>query len=208
MNRSGRIASLGSAAIAFVSPAWAQSAANPERIAYFGQTHQHTSRSLDAYIIGNTLAGRDDAYKYSMGEPIKHPAANYMMKITRPLDFQGVTDHSEYAGMLRLANDPTSPISKLPIAAKLKAKTPEEVNKVFQFLARSIAKQQRLKELTDPKVAGSVWSQNNAIADKYHKPGKFTTFCSYEWTSMPNNQNMHRNVFLWDVLRQRLRRPS
>jgi hypothetical protein len=119
-----------------------------------------------------------------------------------------VTDHSEYAGMLRLANDPTSPISKLPIAAKLKAKTPEEVNKVFQFLARSIAKQQRLKELTDPKVAGSVWSQNNAIADKYHKPGKFTTFCSYEWTSMPNNQNMHRNVFLWDVLRQRLRRPS
>lgn len=52
--------------------------------------------------------------------------------------------------------------------------------------------------MTDPKVAGTVWQQNNAIADKYNKPGKFTAFCSYEWTSMPNNQNMHRNVFFKD----------
>jgi hypothetical protein len=28
-----------------------------ERHAYFGQTHQHTSWSLDAYIIGNTVTG-------------------------------------------------------------------------------------------------------------------------------------------------------
>jgi hypothetical protein len=177
------------------SPAFTQG--NPERNAYFGQTHLHTSWSLDAYIIGNTLAGPEDAYKYALGEPIRHPAG-YMVKIGRPLDFQGVTDHSEYTGMISLANDPSSPISKLPIAEKLRAKTPEEVNKVFQFLAGSIAKQQPIKELTDPKVAGTVWAKNNEIADKYNKPGKFTTFCSYEWTSMPNNQNMHRNVFFKD----------
>jgi hypothetical protein len=182
--------------IVLSSPASAQR--NPERNAYFGQTHQHTSWSLDAYILGNTLAGPADAYKFSMGEPIKHPAANYMVKINRPLDFQGVTDHSEYAGMLSLVNDPNSPISKLPIASKLRAKTPEEVQKVFQFLAGSIARHEPIKELVDPKVAGTVWQQNNAIADKYNKPGKFTTFCSYEWTSMPNNQNMHRNVFFKD----------
>src|SRR5262245_11557754 len=184
------------ASTALVSPAAAQR--NPDRNVYFGQTHQHTSWSLDAYILGNTLAGPEDSYKYATGQPIKHPAANYMVRITRPLDFQGVTDHSEYAGMLSLVNDPNSPISKLPIAAKLKAKTPEEVQKVFQFLAGSIAKQEPIKELTDPKVAGTVWQQNNAIADKYNKPGKFTAFCSYEWTSMPNNQNMHRNVFFKD----------
>ncbi|MCA6118155.1 DUF3604 domain-containing protein [Bradyrhizobium sp. WSM 1738] len=177
------------------SPAFAQR--NPERNAYFGQTHQHTSWSLDAYIIGNTLAGPEDAYKYAIGQPIRHPAG-YMIKIGRPLDFEGVTDHSEYAGMMSLANDPSSPISKLPIAQKLKAKTQQEINKVFQYLAASIAKQQPIKELTDPKVAGTVWQQNNAIADKYNKPGKFTTFCAYEWTSMPNNQNMHRNVFFKD----------
>jgi len=106
------------ASTALIANAAAQG--NPQRNAYFGQTHQHTSWSLDAYIIGNTLAGPEDAYKFSMGVPIKHPAANYMVKIGRPLDFQGVTDHSEYAGMLSLVNDPSSPISKLPIAAKLK----------------------------------------------------------------------------------------
>jgi hypothetical protein len=197
LNSASRTVLFGVAASALcVTSASAQ--ANPERNAYFGQTHQHTSWSLDAYILGNTLAGPDDSYKYATGVPIKHPAANYMVKITRPLDFQGVTDHAEYAGVMSLANDPSSSISKLPIAQRLKAKTPQEVSQVFSFLAGTIAKQEPVKELLSPEVAGTVWKQNNVIADKYNKPGKFTTFCSYEWTSMPNNQNMHRNVFFKD----------
>lgn len=140
-NHRRRLAWFSLAAIALASPASAQR--NPERNAYFGQTHQHTSWSLDAYILGNTLAGPEDSYKYAIGQPIKHPAANYMVKITRPLDFHGVTDHAEYVGMMSLANDPSSPISKLPIAAKLRAKTPEEVMKVFQFLAGSMPSKSR-----------------------------------------------------------------
>lgn len=191
-----REALLGGVALGLTAaPALAQG--SPQREAFFGQTHVHTSWSLDAYIIGNTLNGPEEAYKYATGEPVKHPAGQ-MVQITRPLDFQGVTDHSEYAGMMSLANDPSSPISKLPIAEKLKARTPQEVAATFQFLAGSIAKGEPIKELTDPQVAGSVWARNNAIADKYNKPGTFTTFCSYEWTSMPNNQNMHRNVFFKD----------
>jgi len=95
LNHRCRIASLGIASIIFASPAWAQSTANPERNAYFGQTHQHTSWSLDAYIIGNTLAGPEDAYKFAMGQPIKHPAANYMVKIGRPLDFEPLLAHQQ-----------------------------------------------------------------------------------------------------------------
>jgi hypothetical protein len=68
--------------------------------AYFGQTHQHTSWSLDAYIIGNTVTGPEEAYQYSMGQTIKHPAG-FDVKIKTPLDFQGVTDHSEYVGVIR-----------------------------------------------------------------------------------------------------------
>ncbi|RFB96527.1 hypothetical protein B5K08_09160 [Rhizobium leguminosarum bv. trifolii] len=168
-----------------------------ERHAYFGQTHQHTSWSLDAYIIGNTVTGPEEAYQYSMGQTIKHPAG-FDVKIKTPLDFQGVTDHSEYVGVVRLANDPTSPISKLPVAAKLKVTKDNSATKIFEFLADSIASHKPLTELVDPAVVGSVWKQNVAIADKYNKPGQFTAFCSYEWTSMPNNQNMHRNVFFKD----------
>lgn len=168
-----------------------------ERHAYFGQTHQHTSWSLDAYIIGNTVTGPAEAYQYSMGNVVKHPAG-YDVQIKTPLDFQGVTDHSEYVGVIRLANDPTSSLSKLPIAEKLKVTKDNPAVKIFQWLAGSIASRKTITELSDPELSGTVWQENTAIADKYYKPGQFTTFCSYEWTSMPNSQNMHRNVFFKD----------
>jgi hypothetical protein len=169
----------------------------PQREAFFGQTHSHTSWSLDAYIIGNHITGPEDAYKFSLGQPVKHPAG-FDVKLKRPLDFHGVTDHSEYAGMVRLANDPSSPVSKLPIAEKLKVRSPADVLSIFKWLVGSLAKNEPIKELLDPAVAGTVWKENIAIADKYYQPGKFTTFVAYEWTSAPNSRNMHRNVFFKD----------
>ena len=74
-----------------------RAAPNPDRDCFFGETHVHTSWSFDAYTFGNTLAGPEDAYKYALGQPIKHPAG-YEVKITKPLDFMGVTDHAEYVG--------------------------------------------------------------------------------------------------------------
>lgn len=90
-------------------------AANPERDAYFGETHVHTSWSLDAFALGNMLTNPDDAYKYFKGEPIKHPMG-FEVKIDTPLDWAGVTDHSEYAGVVNLANEPGSAVSKLSVA--------------------------------------------------------------------------------------------
>src|SRR6476659_9450705 len=97
---------------------------NPDRNAYFGETHVHTSWSLDAFAIGNVLTTPGDAYKYFKGEPIKHPLG-YEVKIDTPLDWAGVTDHSEYAGVVNMANEPGSAVSKLPEAQPLilKSKT-------------------------------------------------------------------------------------
>src|SRR5262252_6334301 len=97
----------------FWSPALGQG--NPLRDAYFGETHVHTSWSLDAWLFGNRVTDPGDAYKYFKGEPIKHPAG-YEIKIDTPLDWAGVTDHSEYVGVIRLANEPGSPLSKQPAA--------------------------------------------------------------------------------------------
>lgn len=170
---------------------------NPDREAFFGQTHLHTSWSPDAYVIGNTLSGPEEAYRYAMGESIKHPAG-YEVQLKRPLDFQGVTDHSEYMGMLQKANDPNSPISKTPSAAKLKVNSPADVVPVFQYLAGKLGRGEKIEDLLSPDAIGEVWQNVIAVADKFNKPGKFTTFVAYEWTAAPDARNMHRNIFFRD----------
>src|SRR5213592_3930966 len=172
---------------------------NPERNAYFGETHVHTSWSLDAFSIGNLVTTPGDAYKYFKGEPIKHPLG-YDVKIDTPLDWAGVTDHSEYAGVIQMANEPGSAVSKIPAAEPLilKAKTKEEMERVALYAINTLVAGPPVKALMSPQVAGTVWKRNVALADEANEPGKFTAYCSYEWTSMPNNMNLHRNIFFKD----------
>ncbi len=181
----------------FGPPAFGQK--KPEREAYFGETHVHTSWSLDAFAIGNVLTTPGDAYKYFKGEPIKHPLG-YEVKIDTPLDWAGVTDHSEYAGVINLANEPGSAVSKIPEAEPLilKARTKEEMERVALYAINTLAAGPPVKTLMTPEIAGTVWKRNCGLADQANDPGKFTAFCSYEWTSMPNNMNLHRNIFFKD----------
>ena len=172
---------------------------NPERNAYFGETHIHTSWSVDAWVMGNRITGPADAYKYAQGETIKHPMG-FDIKIDTPLDFMGVTDHSEYVGVTKQANTPGSYVSKLPEAQPMIMKDPtstEEQNRVFSYLLKLNAGAP-VKAFMDPKITATVWKENVKIADENNHPGKFTAFCSYEWTSMPDNRNLHRNVFFRD----------
>src|SRR3990172_6632928 len=152
--------------IVMASPGLAQQR-NPERNAYFGETHVHTSWSLDAFAIGNTLTNPGDAYKYFKGEPIKHPLG-YDVKIDTPLDWAGVTDHSEYAGVVNLANEPGSPVSKTPEAAPLvlKARTKEEMVRVALYAINTRARGPPVKALMAPEIAGTVWKRNVALADQ------------------------------------------
>jgi hypothetical protein len=172
---------------------------NPDRGAYFGETHIHTSWSVDAWVMGNRLTGPGDALKYAQGQTIKHPLG-YDIKIDTPLDFMGVTDHSEYVGVTRAANIPGSYVSKLPEAQPMIMKDPnstEEQNRVFSYLLK-LAARPPVKAFMDPKVTSTVWKDNVKIANENNHPGKFTAFCSYEWTSMPDQRNLHRNVFFRD----------
>ena len=177
----------------------ASAAGEAERRAFFGETHVHTSWSLDAFAIGNTLTTPADAYKYFQGEPIKHPLG-FDVKIDTPLDWAGVTDHSEYAGVVQLANEPGSAVSKIPQAEPLvlKARTKEEMTRVALYAINTLASGPPVKALMAPEITGSVWKKNIELAEQANQPGKFTAFCSYEWTSMPSNMNLHRNIFFAD----------
>lgn len=169
----------------------------PERNAYFGESHVHTSWSFDAFIFGNTKTTPEDAYEYAKGEPIEHPMG-YPIRIETPLDWMGVTDHSEYVGVVQMANDPTSAFSKTPLGQKLIVRDAEDIQRIYLLLGNSMVDGKPFTELMKPEVAGTVWKRNNDIADAANEPGRFTAFCSYEWTSTPDNRNMHRNVFFKD----------
>ena len=169
---------------------------NPDRNAYFGEEHIHTSWSVDAWVLGNRTTGPSDALKYAQGETIEHPMG-YNIKIDTPLDFMGVTDHSEYVGVTREANTKGSYVSTLPAAQSMIMTDPnskEQQDRVFSYLL-TLNSGAPVKALMDPKITSTVWKENVRIADEQNKPGKFTAFCSYEWTSMPGNRNLHRNVF-------------
>ncbi len=142
---------------------------------------------------------RTTRYKYAQGQTIKHPLG-YDIKIDTPMDFMGVTDHSEYVGVTKEANTPGSAVSKMPEAQPLILKDPnsaEEQQKVFLYLL-SLTSKPPIKAFMTPQVAGTIWKENVKIADANNHPGKFTAFCSYEWTSMPDNRNLHRNIFFRD----------
>jgi hypothetical protein len=172
---------------------------NPDRNAYFGEEHIHTSWSMDAWLMGNRITDPDDALKYAQGKTIKHPMG-YDITIDTPMDFMGVTDHSEYVGITAEANTPGSAVSKMPQAQPLILKNPNdqaEIQRAFTYLV-GLNSGPPVKAFMSPAVAGSIWKKNVNIADANNHPGKFTAFCSYEWTSMPNYRNLHRNIFFKD----------
>src|SRR3982075_1518188 len=63
---------------------------------YFGDTHTHTSFSMDAGAFGARLGPRD-AYRFARGEEVI-ASSGQRAKLSRPLDFLVVTDHSDGFG--------------------------------------------------------------------------------------------------------------
>lgn len=66
----------------------------------FGDTHLHTSFSLDAGAAGARLSPRD-AYVFAKGHEIT-ASSGQPVKLSRPLDFLVVADHSDGMGFIPL----------------------------------------------------------------------------------------------------------
>ncbi len=71
------------------------SAAYPTHV-FFGDTHLHTAMSMDAGAFGNRL-GVEDAYRFARGEEVM-ASSGQKAKLSRPLDFLVVADHSDNMG--------------------------------------------------------------------------------------------------------------
>jgi hypothetical protein len=67
---------------------------------YFGDTHLHTSFSMDAGAFGARLTPRD-AYVFAKGNEVTS-SSGQPVKLSRPLDFLVVADHSDGMGFFPL----------------------------------------------------------------------------------------------------------
>ena len=173
------------------------SAEPSDRQAYFGETHVHTKLSFDAFIFGNRN-GPDEAYRFAKGETILHPAG-FEMKLRVPLDFQAVTDHAMYLGMVPAMFDTSTQASQHPVATELRdAESPGARRLAFASMMPYLG-QIVEDDLLDMDIVRSAWQEIVAASERYNEPGKFTTFTGYEYTSSQENfENLHRNVIFAD----------
>jgi hypothetical protein len=165
--------------------------ASPKQ-AFFGDTHVHTSYSADAAFIGNTI-GPDGAYRFAKGEEVVSSTGT-PAKLSRPLDFIVVADHAENLGLgpLAIAGDPSlngSEFGRFAIENMQAGNGPA----VFDAWRKSRATVgDPMKGDTAPLQAG--WKHIVDSAEQHNDPGVFTAFIGYEWTSVPQGNNLHRNV--------------
>jgi hypothetical protein len=165
---------------------------NPLRNAYFGQLHLHTGMSFDAYIIGTRLYA-EEAYRFARGEEIEQNGRK--IKSDEPLDFLGVSDHSEYLGQLRLLDQPDGPLAQTTYGRLFSAAPPDKRLRLIFSLSDSFGSGGvKPPDLLTRDLMKSNWQRQIDAAEKYYQPGKFTTFVAYEWSSLPNGANLHRNV--------------
>ncbi len=172
--------------------------ANPERNAYFGNVHVHTGWSFDAFTNGSKTTPMD-AYAWAQGKEITNSGVGGKIQIQTPLDFYMVSDHAEFMGVFNQMANPDSPISKLEIAKGVNSTDPNVRMQTFAGFLRDMSSGKVDPALSDPGLARSVWAEIVKAADANCKPGKFTTFAGFEWTSNPNKRNLHRVVVFRDT---------
>ena len=182
----------------------AASGAPEDRQAYYGDLHLHTTNSFDAYVLMGTKTTPEEAYQFARGDEIDYLGEKVRRR--EPLDFLAVTDHSENIGVFNELDDPNSPLAKSELGQRiLKAKAAGTLTLTAKrdgqgdalALIGQLLKGHALDGITGVDanaLTSSAWQREIAAANRYYQPGKFTTFIGYEWTSMPNGQNLHRNV--------------
>ncbi len=159
---------------------------------FWGETHLHTAVSVDAGTM--CWVGQEDAYRFARGEEIT-TTHGLRAKLSRPLDWLVIADHSEMYGLMPqlLKGDPE-------ILATEKGKRwydmlmTDDRDQIFATAMEIVASLQK----PDPPIASeksvrNAWREYTALADRYNEPGRFTALIGWEWTAI-GGFNLHRNV--------------
>jgi hypothetical protein len=167
---------------------------------FFGDTHLHTSFSMDAGAAGARLDPRA-AYRFARGEEVM-ASSGQPAKLSRPLDFLVVADHSDgfgffpqiFNGEPAIMADPQGRKWNEMIHSGQGAEAAMDI--VVSFGKGTISP--AIFPVPGTKPYQSAWTETIAAAETYNDPGKFTAFIGYEWTSATGGNNLHRNVIFRD----------
>lgn len=167
---------------------------------YFGDTHLHTALSLDAGAAGALLLPAD-AYRFAKGQEVTG-ASGQKAKLDRPLDFLVVTDHSDQMGLITdlKAGKPEllkNAMSKQWYDQMQAGKGDEAAVSIVTTFAQGKFPREIMYNPGTPGYR-STWELIVKAAEDANEPGRFTAFIGYEWTSLVDGNNLHRNVIYRD----------
>ncbi|MEE4166973.1 MAG: DUF3604 domain-containing protein, partial [Desulfocapsaceae bacterium] len=161
----------------------------------FGDTHLHTGFSMDAGAFGARLTP-SDAYKFARGDEILSNS-NQPVKLSRPLDFLVVADHSDGMGFFPqlMSGDPE--LLATPQGKKWydQIKSGQGAEAAIDIIV-SFGQNKMPDGFPVPGTPAyrSAWQQTIKAAEDYNDPGTFTAFIGFEWTSNTAGNNLHRNI--------------
>jgi hypothetical protein len=165
----------------------------------------HTAFSFDGWGQGTRGTPRD-AYRFAKGESIgiqpydEKGQPLRRVQLRRPLDFTMVSDHAELLGETRICDTPGLPghdsfvcwlnlrfpkLGYMLVNSQYSSRAPQRMS----FCGGNAA---------DCRAAESLaWRAiQDAAEEAYDRTSacRFTSFVGYEWSGMPDGNNLHRNV--------------
>ena len=174
----------------------------PETVLW-GDTHLHTSNSIDAFGFGVRL-DPEAALRFASGEQVTS-TQGLPAKLERPLDFLVIADHSDGLGATRRLYDAPRLLIRDPQLRKwhdMMHESPDGSQRVTAEIIDRVARNDLPEGMRDPQAneegARSIWKSSAETVERYNQPGKFTAFHGFEWTSMPGGNNLHRVVMFRD----------
>ncbi len=177
----------------------AEAPADGDRMLLWGDTHVHSTNSVDAFATGLAAADIDTAYRFARGIPVVFPKTGQRVQIDRPLDFMVMADHAENLGISpRLAaGDPD--LLATDMGRRFHRILMERGGRAFTTAMMGFDQPEDERpgyfaEFLAPEIRQTSWDQQVAAAERHNVPGVFTAMIGWEWSSTPNTRNLHRVV--------------
>ena len=162
----------------------------------FGDTHLHTGLSFDAGVFGCRL-GPSDAYRFARGEEVRS-SSGQPVKLSRPLDWLVVADHSDNMGLITDIVAGKQEILAVPQGRRwydmMQAGKGADaaIEMIMAFGAGTFPKEM-VYGPANPAYR-NAWQTEIDAAEKANEPGRFSAIIGFEWTSNNKANNLHRNI--------------